>query len=292
MSEEKNYTAPLLLILLSLIWGTSFILIKKGLIAFAPQEVGALRVASASIFLLPMALANLKYLNPAHYWKLFLSGILGIFIPAFLFAFAQTQLSSSVTGIFNSLTPLITLLIGTLFFNQLFRKESLLGIVIGLVGSILLILANSGGSIRGINVYASLILLACICYATNLNFIKYKINDLKSLTITSVSLLLIGPLAIGYLLIGTHFTQRFQEPYGWQSFGFIVLLGLMSTCVATILFNRLVKITSPLYTSSVTYIIPIIAVMWGVLDGESLYVGHYIGMAAIIGGVYLANRKK
>lgn len=292
MNEKPSYTAIGLLILLSLIWGTSFILIKKSLIVFSPQEVGAIRVSAASLFLLPMALVRLKELNTGHYSKLFVSGLLGIFFPAFLFAWAQTQLSSSITGIFNSLTPLLTLIIGTLFFHQLFKRESILGIIIGLAGTVILILANSGGSISGVNVYALLVLLACLLYSINLNFIKYKIPDLRSLTITSVSVLLIGPFALLYLFLGTTFTERFDHPYAWQSFGFVILLALMSTSVATIIFNRLVKMTSPIFTSSVTYIIPIVAVMWGAIDGESLYIGHYIGMAAIIGGVYLTNRKK
>lgn len=292
MPDNTRFTSIFLLIVLSLIWGTSFILIKQGLKVFAPDEVGALRVSSASLFLLPLALVKLKDLKVRHYGKLLGSGLLGIFFPAFMFAFAQTQLNSSVTGIMNSLTPIFTLIIGAGFFQQRFRGASIIGILIGLGGTVLLIVSKSGGEIGGINLYSLLIVSACIFYATNLNFIKFKIADLKSLTITSVSLMLIGPLAIVYLFAFTDFLVTLQtKPGAWKAFGFIVLLGFMSTSVATILFNRLVKISSPLFTSSVTYIIPIVAVIWGVLDGENLYIGHYIGMVAIIGGVYLANRK-
>ncbi|NJM24748.1 MAG: DMT family transporter [Bacteroidia bacterium] len=282
-----------MLIILSLIWGTSFILIKQGLKVFAPDEVGALRVSSAALLLMPMAFAKLKELKSLHYGKLLLSGLLGIFIPAFLFALAQTRLDSSVTGIMNSLTPLFTMVIGALFYQQRFRGGSIIGIAIGMIGTVILSLSNSGGTMSGFNLYTLLIVTACICYGTNLNFIKFKIADLKALTITSVSLLLVGPLAIAYLFLFTDFTTKVQTVEGgWKAFGFIVLLGFMSTSVATILFNKLVKIATPLFASSVTYLIPLVAVVWGVLDGEHLNTLHYVGMAAIIGGVYLANRKK
>jgi drug/metabolite transporter (DMT)-like permease len=289
---NNNARALILLILLALIWGTSFILMKRGLEVFSAGELGSMRVAAASIFLLPLAVVKLKELYARHYLKLFASGMMGIFFPAFLFALAQTELESSVTGIMNSLTPICTLVIGVFFFQQKFRRASTLGIIIGLGGTVILILANSGGSIGGVNLFALLVIFACLFYATNVNYIKYKITDLGALTITSVSLLLIGPLALVYLFGFTDFTHKMETHQGaWTAFGYILLLGFMSTSLATILFNKLVKISSPLYTSSVTYLIPIVAVLWGLFDGERLYAGHFAGMAAIIGGVYLANRK-
>jgi drug/metabolite transporter (DMT)-like permease len=290
--EKNNARALTLLILLALIWGTSFILMKRGLLVFSAGELGSIRVAAASLFLLPLAILKLKELQPRHYLKLFASGMMGIFFPAFLFALAQTELESSVTGILNSLTPICTLLIGALFFQQHFRRQSILGIVIGLLGTIILILANSGGNIAGVNLFGLFVIAACIFYATNLNFIKYKITDLNALTITSVSLMLIGPLAFIYLVGFTEFVHKMETRDGaWTAFGFILVLGFMSTSIATLLFNKLVKISSPLYTSSVTYLIPIVAVLWGMLDNERLLPGHFAGMVAIIAGVYLANRK-
>ena len=291
-AANNNARALTLLILLALIWGTSFILMKRGLEVFSAGELGSLRVAAASVFLAPIALVKLRDLQSSQYLKLFASGLMGIFFPAFLFALAQTELESSVTGIMNSLTPICTLLVGVIFYDQQFRRQSIIRIVMGLIGTVILILANTGGQIAGVNFFAVFVILACIFYATNLNFIKYKIAELNAMTITSVSLLLIGPLAIIYLFGFTAFTEKMATREGaWTAFGFVILLGFMSTSLATILFNKLVKISSPLYTSSVTYLIPVVAVLWGLFDGESLYVGHFAGMAAIIGGVYLANRK-
>ena len=292
MSDNQRETSILLFTILALIWGTSFILIKQGLKVFAPDELGALRVTAASLFLLPAAFTQLRELNKAHYWKLFVSGMMGIFIPAFLFAMAQTRMDSSVAGIINTLTPIFTMLIGAFIFKQRFKGHAIIGILLGFGGAALLSISRAGGSVGGINLFALLIVLACFFYGANLNFIKFNIPDLRSLTITSVSLLLIGPLAMIYLFAFTDFTEKFSTHDGaWRAFGFIVLLGFMSTAVATVIFNRLVKISTPLFASSVTYVMPIVAVMWGMFDGELLSVGHFIGMAAIIGGVYLANRK-
>lgn len=293
MSEtnKSKSTAIILLLVLSLIWGTSFILMKRGLEVFSPGEVGAIRVVAASIFLLPFALVRLKELRPGHYLKLFIFGMMGIFIPAFLFATAQTKMESAITGILNSLTPICTLLIGVMIFNQKFRTESLLGIFIGLVGTILLIISRAGGQIGGVNLYALLVIAACICYGTNVNFVKFKLPDLKALTITSVAVMLIGPIALLYLLLFTPFTTTVSAPGAMEALGFLILLGIMSTSIATLLFNRLIKISTPLFASSSTYIIPIVAVMWGLIDHEQLVIGHFIGMVAIIAGVYIANRK-
>jgi drug/metabolite transporter (DMT)-like permease len=292
MQDNNRGTAVFLLIVLTLIWGTSFILIKQGLKVFAPDEVGALRVTSAGLFLLLPALIRIKELTKENYWKLFLSGMMGIFIPAFLFATAQTRMDSSVAGMLNTLTPIFTLSIGAIIFRQKFKSLAVVGILLGFVGAIVLMFARSGGTLGAINVFAILIVIACIFYACNLNFIKYKITDLNALTITSISVLLISPLAIIYLLGFTEFTTKLQTVEGaWRACGFIVLLGIMSTAIATFLFNRLVKISTPLFASSVTYLMPIVAVGWGLFDGELLGLGHFIGMAAVIVGVYLANRK-
>ena len=293
MNEQHRGISIFLLIILSLIWGTSFILMKRGLVVFSPDEVGALRVSAACIFLLPFSLVKIKEVEKGQYWKLFVSGMMGIFIPAFLFANAQTRIDSSVAGVMNSLTPIFTLVIGTILFNQKLKLFSVIGFLLGLVGTIILILAKTEGQLGAFNLYALLIVAACVFYGCNVNFIKYQIQSaLGSMTITSGALLFIGPLAIIYLFGFTDFTTKLSEtPGAWKACGYIVFLGIMSTAIATLLFTKLIKISSPIFASSVTYIMPIVAVMWGVLDGEHLYAGHYMGMVAIIGGVYLANRK-
>jgi drug/metabolite transporter (DMT)-like permease len=293
MNNNPRTNSYILLGLLTLIWGTSFILIKQGLKVFDAAEVGALRVAAASVCIAPIAITRIGSIQRGDYWKLFASGMMGIFIPAFLFATAQTRMESSVAGMLNTLTPLFTIMIGALVFRQRVAGFAVAGAIIGLAGTVLISLSRSGGDFVGFNAFALLIVLACFFYGSNLNFVKFSILDLPPLTITSGSLLLIGPLALIYLLGFTAFAEKLTTQEGaWMAFGYVVFLGLMSTAVATVLFNKLVKISSPLFTSTVTYLIPIVGVMWGVLDGEQLHIGHFIGMVAIIIGVYLANRRR
>jgi drug/metabolite transporter (DMT)-like permease len=293
MPNSPNFRAVLLLITLALIWGTSFILIKQGLRSFAPTEVATLRVSAAFFFSLPIALTRLKGLTLNDYRALFVSGLLGIFVPAFLFSTAQTRLDSSVAGILNTLSPICTIIVGTLFFGQKFKANAVVGILIGLAGVVLLMLSRDGTNVTGINYYSLLIVAACLMYGTNLNWIKFRIQGLTPLTITSVSILTIGPLALIYLFGLTDFTTKLETVEGaWASLGFVVLLGCMSTAIANLLFTELLKISTPLFASSVTYLMPVVSVGWGLVVGEKLYAGHYIGFAAILGGVYLANRKR
>ena len=282
----------LLLFILALIWGSSFILIKKGLVVFSAGEVGSIRILTASLFLLPLALPRLKGLK-ARQWKLlFLTGLLGNFFPAFLFAIAQTQLSSSLTGVLNALTPLFVLIIGALFFTQKIVLKSGIGLLVGFVGTAFLVLTGSPGHVGDINYYAFFVVLATICYGINLNLIKYYFKELTAVEITSISLFLVGPIAGIYLFAGTEFVANISTKEGaWLGFFYVSLLGVLGTAIALILFNHLVKLTTPVFTSFVTYLIPIVAVIWGMLDGEVLFVGHYLGMAAIIVGVFVAAWK-
>lgn len=292
MPDNKNFKAVVLLIVLSLIWGTSFILIKQGLKVFAPTQVATLRVTAAFVFLLPISIRKVRELTKDDLWALLVSGLLGIFIPAFLFSTAQTKIDSSLAGILNTLSPICTMIVGSIFFKQRFQSYAVIGVLIGMLGTVMLMLSRDSGTITGINYYTLLIVAACFLYGANLNWVKFRITHLRSLTITSVSIMLIGPLAITYLFGFTDFTTRLTTVDGaWNAAGFVVLLGCMSTAVATLLFNSMLKISTPLFASSVTYLMPIVSVAWGLLDGEQLYAGHYIGMAAILGGVYLANRK-
>jgi drug/metabolite transporter (DMT)-like permease len=291
--ENKNSPLSIILLLiLALIWGTSFILMKKGLVVFAPGEVASIRVTVAGLILLPLAVLRWKETRLTHLSKLFLSGLMGVFIPAFLFTAAQKHIDSSVAGILNTLSPLWTMIMGAVVYKLVFSRASIIGILIGLAGTVLLMVSRSGGEVTGFNLYGLLIVLACGFYGLNLNYIKFNIADLGSLTITSLSVALVAPIAGIYLFGFTDFTEKLiSVPGAWSAFGYVALLALMSTAIAVSIFNKLVKMTTPIFASTVTYIMPVVSVGWGVLDGEQLFIGHFIGMAAILGGVYLANRK-
>ncbi len=215
---------------------------------------------------------------------------MGSLIPSFLFAFAQTKINSSITGVINALTPMFTVLVGWIIYSQRQKSKVLIGIFLGFVGCALLSMAGMNGALQ-FNAYALLVVLATLCYGLNINIIKFHLNDIKALTVTSVSLLLAGPIAVGYLWIYTDFfTTLWTSPSVQLATGYIALLGIMGTAIALVIFNHLVHMTSPVFASSVTYLIPLVAVGWGILDGEILYLWHYIGMLAILLGVYITNR--
>jgi drug/metabolite transporter (DMT)-like permease len=282
--------------ILALVWGSSFILIKRGLVIFSPGEVGAYRVVAAATFLLPLSLPRVRHLNATQIQNLILVGLVGSFIPAFLFAKAQTQLSSSLTSVLNALTPLFVVLVGWIFFGSRITRQNLIGLGIAFLGVIFLVMAKEGvgfGAFSDINAYAFFVILACTCYGFNLNLIKFRFVELKPIEITAISLLMVLPVALIYLMMGTQFSYKLANIDGaWKAFGYITLLGIMGTSLALILFNMLVKTASPVFASSVTYLIPIVAIMWGVWDGEVLLWGHYLGFAAVIFGVWVGNRKK
>jgi drug/metabolite transporter (DMT)-like permease len=284
------------LIVLALIWGSSFILIKRGLEIFSPGEVGAYRIVAAATFLLPLSLPRIKNLNSKQIQNLLLVGLVGSFIPAFLFAKAQTQLSSSLTGVLNALTPLFVVLIGALFFSSKITLRNGIGLAIAFVGVVILVTVKEGagfGTFTTINAYAFFVILACVCYGFNLNLIKYRFQKLNPIEITAISLLVVLPMALIYLMAGTDFSYKVTQVDGaLEALGYLTLLGVFGTAIALILFNIMVKKVTPVFASSVTYFIPIVAIFWGVLDGEVLLLGHYIGIAAVILGVWYGNRKR
>ncbi len=280
-----------LLIVLALMWGSSFILIKKGLIGLTAYELGSLRIVAASIFLLPIALNRIKRIHTRYLPALTFVGLLGSLIPSFLFSIAQTKLDSAITGILNGLVPFFTILIGLVIYKQKQTSKVFLGIAIGFIGTTVLI--SSGGStfFSGINAYVFFIVGATMCYGMNLNVIKYHLSDLDAITITSIAMLIVGPIATIHLFGLTDFSNTINEPDATLPIFYVCLLGIMSTSIALILFNQLLHITNPVFTSSVTYLIPIVALGWGVADGERLFLVQYVAMVTIGLGVYIANSR-
>lgn len=278
-----------LLALLAGIWGSSFILVKKSLVVFDPAQVGSLRIFSAFCFFLPFFLYNLKKIPFAKAKYFLLAGLLGNLLPSFLFSLAGSKLDSGVSGALNSTTPLFTLIIGASFFGNKITQRQSFGIVLGFIGAILLILAGASGF--HVNGYAFFVILATLLYGINLNITKKYLTGLgiDSFLITSCIFMTIGPIAAG-VLFSTDFVSKLQEPNAIQALVFAVLLGVLGSAIAMVLFNRLIQMTSAVLASSVTYLIPIVAILWGVIDGEAILFQHYLGMSIILIGVYLVNK--
>lgn len=278
------------LVVLSLVWGSSFILIKKGLIGLTAFQLGSLRIIFAAIFLLLIGFKSLAKI-PRHQWKyIALTSMFGTFVPAYLFAIAQTQIDSSVSSILNSLTPLNTLILGTLAFGLQFRRNQIFGVLIGLIGSALLILNGAIHHPEQNYYYAILVLIASICYATNVNLIKKYLSDLTPVSITTGNfLVLLFPATI--ILFFSDFFEVVQLATVQQSVLFIMILGVVGTGIANILFFKLIQMSSPVFATSVTYLIPVVAFFWGLLDHEMLTPVQFIGAFIILIGVYLSAKK-
>ena len=291
--QKNRALAWVLLFVLALIWGSSFILIKKGLVGLSPYELGSLRIVAAALFLLPSAIKRFSSVDRKSYPFLISVGLLGSLVPSFLFGIAQTRIESSITGVINGLTPIFTILVGLFIYKVKQEPKVFLGILVGFIGTAVLISAGKGMALSGINVYALLIVLATICYGTNLNFVKFHLGHLHPITVTSVSLIFVGPAAAIHLFGFTDFLPKLLSVEGvvLPTF-YVAILGIFGTAIALIIFNKVLQITDALFASSVTYLIPIVAVIWGVLDGESLYFMHYIGMFAVGIGVYIANSNR
>ena len=291
MTKKYPALAWILFLILSLIWGSSFILIKKGLTSLNPEEVASLRIASASLVLLPFAAKRIKEINKKNIFTLILVGLMGSFLPSFLFALAQTKLSSSLTGIMNALTPFFTIMTSVLFFKEKPEKKIYIGIVLGFIGTLLLISNRENGDFS-FNYYAFFVVAATILYGINANLIKHYLALMKSLSIASISLTIVGPLSIIYLLFLTPFLDHIHEPKVLVASSYIVILGVFGTAFALILFNKMVQLTNPVSSTSVTYLIPIISVFWGVIDGEQLSLLQFVSMLTIMIGISISNRRK
>jgi drug/metabolite transporter (DMT)-like permease len=278
------------LFVLALVWGSSFILIKRGLIGLNPFQVGSLRIIFAAVFLLIIGFKSLAKI-PQHQWKFIaLTSVFGTFVPAFLFAIAQTQINSSVSSILNSLTPLNTLVLGILAFGIQFKRAQIFGVVIGLIGTLLLIFNGAMNHPNQNYYYTILIVIASICYATNVNLIKKYLSDITPLSITTGNFaVLIVPALI--VLFSTNFTAIIAFEKVQHSIFYIVILGIVGTALANILFFKLIQISSPVFATSVTYLIPVVAFFWGLLDNEMLTPIQFLGAFIILIGVYLSSKK-
>jgi len=266
---------------------------KRGLDVYSSDEVAALRILIAFLFLSPLLFRHVKRPLLVH-WKSFVAmGTFGNFIPAFLFTKAETGLSSSLAGILNSLTPLFTLLLGVMFFRAKTRMVNVIGLMLGFIGAVGLMTVGKNVDINSNLLYGSYIILATLFYGLSVNVIKSKLGGVNPITATVWAMMFIGPMAGMYLFGFTDFTTRLSSnPQALQSLGYVSILAIFGTALSVIVFNVLIKNTSALFASSVTYLIPIVAMGWGVVDGDSIYFLHYLWIGLILIGVYLVNKKK
>lgn len=286
---KLNYKNPyFLLAILAIVWGSSFMLMKEGLKTFSSFEVAAYRITLAGLALLPFVRWKKIQIKKGDFKYFALSGILGSGIPAFLFTAAQTKISSSLAGALNSLTPIFTLFIGVAFLGVSYHKFNIVGVFVGIAGAFFLIFQ------KGVMFewsHALLAVLATLFYGTNVNLIKHKLSAYPSLLVAALPLAVIS--AIGFLLLlFLHPHPIWTDFQTLKSFSAIVVLAVVGTAISLIFFNNLIQQTSAVFASSVTYLIPIVAMTWGFFMQEVITIYQIVGLTLILVAIWLIRFKK
>lgn len=295
MTNEKR--SWILLILLSLIWGSSFILMKKSMVpvgdetVMGPYQVGSLRIFFAGLVLMPIALRHLKYLKTEVFWWLLLVGTAGNLIPALLFTLAETKINSSLAGVLNMGTSFFVVLIGVVIYKSKPSRAQLAGLIMGAFG-LYQILKVQLDFESGTLLYASFVLVATFCYGVSLTTIKFKLNTVSPVVITSLSFFIITFPALAIGLYTDAFTPIMNHPDGLTSLGYLIVLSVLGTAFAVFIFTKLVSISSHIFATGVTYLIPVVAVFIGQFTGEKFDLYNLIWVAVILIGVYLMNKKR
>tara|TARA_R110002072_G_scaffold151503_6_gene300922 strand:+ start:15573 stop:16472 length:900 start_codon:yes stop_codon:yes gene_type:complete len=290
---ENPNTKWFYLIILSIVWGSSFILIKKALVGLTPIQVGSLRIFIAGLFLFILGFKRLKKLTKTQWKWVAIAGFMGTFFPAFFFAYAQTEIDSAITSILNATTPIMTLIFGALIFSIGFTRRQLFGVIIGLLGCMMLIWQGSEINPNQNYWYVLFIFLATVGYAMNVNLIKTHLQELSPLGISAGSFFtILFPAFIILASSGFFSAEVLQNKETQIAIGYISILAIFGSALALLIFNKLIQISTPVFSTSVTYTIPIVALIWGILDGEQFSILQVIAGGIILFGVILANRKK
>lgn len=286
---QQKWINWLVFALLSLVWGSSFVLIKEGLRSFSPYQVASLRMLFAGLVLVPFAIKALPQIPKEKMGLVLISGVAGNFIPAFLFCIAETQIDSSLAGILNSLTPLFTILVGISFFKVQTNITKIIGVIIGFIGLCFLFAAGKDMSMRNMS-YAGLVLMATLFYGINVNMVGRYLQNIGALNIASVAFSFLVLPSATILFFTGYFNNNFTNQTVIQSTLASAVLGIVGTSLASILFYYLIKRAGVIFGSLVTYGIPIVAVCWGMVYGEKITPMQYVWMGVILIGVFIANR--
>lgn len=281
------------LITLSIIWGSSYILIKKGLVGLTPLQLGSTRIIMTTVILMIFGWKQLQKI-PKNTWKwIILTGFFGTFFPSYLFAFAETVIDSSVAAVLNGMTPLFTLILGLLFFNSSFKWMKIIGVLVGFGGTLVLV-SNEFTMRSGLSSwYAFLVVAATLCYSINVNLIKHKLQGVPALAIALGNFIaIVIPAFVVLLFVDFPWAKIISSSEVSSSIGYILILSLFGTALAKVMFNELVSISTAVFSISITYLLPIVAIAWGILDGEQFTLIQWLGCALILLGVYLITDKK
>ena len=290
--SNNQLTSWVLLLILSVIWGSSFILIKKSLLAFTPLQVGAARVVIAFLAFLPMFFYFLKEIKWNKFIPLAVVGLFGSALPAILYAYAQTEIPSAIAGLLNALTPVFTLLLAVLFFGRQAKVGHFIGILLGFTGTALIFLSKYDGGSSIPLIFGMAIIIATCFYGISANTVNSRLREVKPLIISTVSFVIVGPWMLAYLLTTDFLSVITTHEYGTTSLMALLVLSLVGTFGANILFFKLIQLTDSVFASSVSFITPIIALLWGLWDGETVSPIFLVALLLIFSGIYLVKYQK
>jgi drug/metabolite transporter (DMT)-like permease len=291
MEKSKGLIVYVFYGILVLTWGSSFILMKIGMEFYTPAQVATIRQVSALIALLGLAVFNIRKIPANKLGYVLLTAALGMFIPAYLFCYAEAGMGSAIAGILNALTPVFTLIIGGLFFKQKILRMQVVGLLIGLIGIAFLVLVNAKGELD-LNHFGFFVIAATICYGLNINIVKTHLGNLNPVHVTTVAVMFAGVASLLYPLVTGGFQVWPLTPQNKIPLIASITLGLFGTAMAQLLFYQVIKRSSPVFTSSIVFALPIVAVFWGVLDGEAIMAWHYVGMAFVAGAIIVIKMAK
>lgn len=262
---------------------------QSGKPTLSAYHVAALRMLSGGIILLPVAIRYFAKMTIRRFGLLLISGLCGSFFPAFLFCIAETRINSALAGTLNATTPLFVVVIGSVFYHTKAGTNKVVGVVIGLIGSILLFLSHGYDNFGYIG-YALFVLLATVFYGINVNTVQRFLKDVPPLQIASLSFAILIPASLAVLYFTGYFTLPLMQYDYLLSTTFSSILGILGTAFASFIFYLLVQRTSGLFSSLVTYGIPFVAMGWGLLAGETVTMLETACLLIILLGVYVANR--
>jgi drug/metabolite transporter (DMT)-like permease len=284
MTEKRKIWHWLALTVLSLVWGTSYILMKKGLESFSSYQVGSLRVIITFLCLLPTAIRNIHHISRNNIFSFIIIGLFGSVIPAYLFPLAETKISSSMAGMLNSLSPVFTLIFGIAIYNRKAIKAQVAGVFLGLLGATGLLYSGS----LTFNLFGLLVVLATILSGISSNEVS-RVKDLNGIKITALSFFVTSPLSMIFLAF-SDLSAPLHTEHWLRNLSFIGILAILGSATALMIFYILIRDTSPVFASSVTYFIPIVATLWGIADHERFTTSMMISVIFIFAGVFIINR--
>lgn len=283
-----------LLFVLSIIWGTSFILIKKGLLAYSPDELACLRISISALALLPFAWTKRLKLKRKTLLPIAMFGLCNGGFPPFLFAFAEEHVSSSMAGMLNSLSPFFTLLIGAFFFRTTLNRWNLSGVVLGMLGAWLIVVTRNqeiGVSDSQASLASVYLIIATVCYGLSTNIVKHYLQDVPALVISTFSFQFTALPALLYLFFFSDFVEHTKSSTAGISLISITILAVVGSAFAIILYSKLIQIRGALFGSFVTYLMPFVALAWGILDGESFSFLQLLGLFVVLSAIFIAGGK-